>query len=68
MPKQISGTVEIDRNGTQYRGNYLVFGPTITVTYAGHQKVTQIGGSAKNPEHLARVMLGELVGEHAARR
>jgi hypothetical protein len=66
VPKQ-SGTVSYMRDSVEYRGVFVIFGGTITVTYDARQKSTQLGGSAAAPAALARVLLSELVTEQLAR-
>jgi hypothetical protein len=51
-----------------HHGSYTVDKGMIRVSYKGHSKVTQLGGSAAAPEGLARMILSELVREVADNR
>ncbi len=46
-----------------HHGSYKVDKGMIRVSYKGHSKVTQLGGSAAAPEGLARMILSELARE-----
>jgi hypothetical protein len=57
--EQVPHKVQVARDGRPYTGTYIVEGETITVEYAGENKVAPLGGV--EPTSLARMMLGEMV-------
>ena len=57
-----SGTVELERDGETYSGEWTTEKGMITVRFRDMPpKTTQLGESAAVPEVLAKIMLGELV-------
>jgi hypothetical protein len=56
-----SEEISIERGGITYKGTFQTERGMIRVSYRGHTKVTQLGGSAGTPAGLARLMLSELV-------
>ena len=63
MRGKSSGTVAIEREDKIYTGSYTIAQKMITVAHGSRVKTTQLGGFADAPEVLARIMLGEMVGE-----
>jgi hypothetical protein len=63
-----SKEVVIERDGKTVTGHYTVESGVVRVTYyggnavGGASKATQVGNSSA--ERIARMLLGELVGEH----
>ena len=59
--------IQIDHNGKTYKGTYTIDAAnnmiTVTYEYNGKSKFTQLGGSARIPEPLAKIILRELVIE-----
>ncbi len=55
--------LSIEIAGITHRGDYQIENGMIRVSFRGGAKVTHLGGSARAPESLARVILGELVRE-----
>jgi hypothetical protein len=55
--------ISIEYEGKQYSGSYEINqkGGTISVFYAGMPKSAGIGGSPSNVEHIAKIVLRELV-------
>ena len=69
MMNTVRTPVSIERGGVTHRGYFEVDGPTIRVSHKGSTKVTQLGGHARVPATLARLLLSEFVreaGEHHA--
>jgi hypothetical protein len=60
--------VQIERLGKTHTGSYKIEQGKITVLYGGRQKATQLGGSASNPDSLARTVLGELIAESQGKK
>jgi hypothetical protein len=58
--------ITIDYDGREIRGSFSIWGQSITVQSAHGSKTTQVGGSARRPEALARIMLRELAQEGKA--
>lgn len=59
------GTVTIEREGRTFTGTWCLTGKKvkmITVSSAYGSKSTQLGGM--KPEHLARLLLSELIQEY----
>ena len=59
--------VSIERGGITHHGYFEVDGPTIRVSHKGETKATQLGGMARVPKTLARLLLSELVRETGER-
>lgn len=53
--------IEIEVDGRVVKGSYVVERGMITVYGPAGSRSTQLGGSARMPETLARVILRELV-------
>jgi hypothetical protein len=69
MARKDQGTVTIERDGVTYHGDWSIAKRMITVTLEGGEtKTTQIGGSARAPASLARVLLSELVSRTTKQR
>lgn len=64
MRKTIKDVVIVEKNGTKYMATYVVERKVITVSAAKGSKSTQLGGLP--PEHLARILLQELISENKA--
>jgi hypothetical protein len=58
-----SEAISIDQDGVAHHGFFQVERGMIRVSYGGHSKTTQLGGSAGSSAGLARVILSELVRE-----
>jgi len=67
-PPPQSRTVRIEHLGKTHTGSYKIEQSMITVRYGGRQKTAHLGGSAANPDSLARTVLGELVTESEGKR
>ncbi len=64
MPRKDRGTVNVERDGRTFAGEWRIEKGLITVHFGpSTHKTTQLGGFAEAPESLARVLLGELVTE-----
>ena len=55
-------TVEFEKNGETYSGNYTVQDELLTVTYRMKEKSSLLSGDP--PEALAKLLLSELVEEN----
>jgi hypothetical protein len=66
MMNTVRTPVSIERGGITHRGYFEVDGPTIRVSHKGETKVTQLGGHARVPQTLARLLLSEFVREAEA--
>jgi hypothetical protein len=66
MMNTVRTPVSIERAGITHRGYFEVDGPTIRMSHKGSTKVTQLGGHARVPKTLARMLLSELVRETGA--
>ena len=59
----IHGKVSIEMGGAIYAGTWHMERKTITVSSSAGIKRTEVGGYAKKPASLARIMLREIVTE-----
>lgn len=66
MMNTVRMPVSIERGGITHRGYFEVDGPTIRLSHKGSTKVTQLGGHARVPQALARLLLSEFVRETEA--
>ena len=65
MARKDHGTVTVTRYGKQYKGGWLITGRLLTVSHFElGVKTTQVGGSARSPQGLATIMLGELISDN----
>lgn len=68
MSKRNEGTVKHDRDGKTYMGEWSISKGLITVKMGAISETTQLGGSAGEPETLARLLLSEMVTKHLAKQ
>jgi hypothetical protein len=59
------GSVTVNQDGRTYRGWYTIEGGLMTVSNGEDAKTAQLGNMP--PATLARMLLGELIREEAAR-
>jgi hypothetical protein len=59
----MGGIVEVERDGLIYRGEFVIEGKMVTVTYGGTTKRLAMGGDADAPACVARQLLAKVLTE-----